>query len=69
MSEPLVITVDDALRHMRYCSRGMRAFAATHGLDWAAFLEHGIEAEALLATGDAMAVSLVDKVMAERGAA
>jgi len=69
VSEPLVITVDDALRHMRYCARGMRAFAATHGLDWTAFLEHGIDAEALLATGDAMAVSLVDKVRAEREAA
>jgi hypothetical protein len=49
------------MRHMRqagYCSRGCRAFFARHGLDWTGFLKGGIEAGALEATGDAMAVNV-----------
>lgn len=55
-------------RHMRelaYCNRGARAWFAAHGLSWAEFLEHGIESERLLATGDAMAEKLVQH--AEKG--
>lgn len=53
-ADPLV-----TLAHARsvvYCSRGMRAFAARHGLDWQAFISSGIPASVLEATGDAMAI-------------
>lgn len=50
-------------RHMRelgYCSRGARAFAQRHGLSWPQFLRQGIPADRLRATGDAMALKVVD---------
>lgn len=43
-----------------YCSSGGRRWFVRHGLDWTAFVKHGIDAETLLATGDGMAISLVD---------
>jgi len=46
--------------HAGYCSRGMRAFAERHGLDWERFLREGIPEEDLLATGDAMAQAVVE---------
>ena len=52
--DPLV-----TLAHARsvvYCSRGMRAFAAQHGLNWMEFVRDGIPASVLEATGDAMAI-------------
>lgn len=42
-----------------YCVRGMRQFAERHGLDFDAFAREGIEAQALLNTGDAMAEAIV----------
>lgn len=58
-TEPLIIT----MRHVRaagMCSRGARAFAQRHDLDMARFLRDGIPAEQLEATGDAMAIKLVE---------
>lgn len=52
-----------------YCSRGMRLWFNRHGLDYAAFLRVGIPAEALRATGDAMARRVVDVAEAEAAAA
>lgn len=45
---------------LRYCNRGARAFFARHGLDWPAFLREGVPADALRATGDAMAARAAD---------
>lgn len=42
------------------CSRGTRAFFEKHGFDWSQFLKHGIAAEKLAATGDAMALKVVE---------
>lgn len=53
-ADPLV-TLAHA-RSVAYCSRGMRAFFAQHGLDWTEFLRHGLPASVLEATGDAMAI-------------
>lgn len=55
---PVTVTINDA-RAAGLCTRGGRLWAERHGLDWRAFLEHGISAEALLATGDAMALRAV----------
>lgn len=41
------------------CSRGLRAFCDRHNIDWRDFITNGIEEERLLATGDAMALKLV----------
>ncbi|SEJ50212.1 hypothetical protein SAMN04244579_04610 [Azotobacter beijerinckii] len=44
-----------------YCHRGARALCERYGLDWAAIVrDGGLPASALLATGDALALHLVD---------
>jgi len=53
------VTVHD-LKAMAYCNRGSRPFFERHGLDWGDFVRNGIDAELLIATGDAMALRLVD---------
>lgn len=55
----IVVTHAD-LRAAGYCNRGARAWFAAHGLDWARFLAQGIDAEVLAATGDAMALAVVE---------
>ena len=57
---PLRVTIQD-LRAARYCLAGVRPWFRRHGLDWQAFLDSGIEAETLRATGDA----LVDPVITQ----
>ena len=54
------VTIQD-IRAARYCLPGVRPWFRRHGLDWQAFLNVGISAETLLATGDA----LVEPVIAE----
>lgn len=57
------------MKHMRlarYCSRGVRDFFARHELDYNKFLVEGIDAEELLATGDAMALAVVEEARGER---
>ena len=56
--EALRVTVQD-LRAARYCLAGVRPWFRRHGFDWQAFLDNGIAAEQLRATGDA----LVDPVI------
>lgn len=41
------------------CMRGARQWFSRHGLDWAAFVRDGEDAETLLATGDAFAQAVV----------
>jgi len=49
------------MRALEFCSRGGRAFARRHGFSWSDFVARGIEAETLEATGDAMALRLIEK--------
>lgn len=56
MSE-LIITHSDAIAH-GYCNRVSRPWCKQHGFDWYEFRHHGVSAEALEATGDAMAIRL-----------
>ena len=49
----LRVTVQD-IRAARYCLAGVRPWFRRHGLDWPAFLAHGISAARLRATGDAL---------------
>ncbi|WP_458068626.1 hypothetical protein [Rhodanobacter sp. BL-MT-08] len=46
-----------------FCRKGARVFFARHGLDWLKFRYEGIDAEQLLATGDALAIRLVNHAM------
>lgn len=62
----LIVTVE----HMRtvpglgptpgYCVKSSRAWFRRHGLDWRRFVREGIDAEQLLATGDALAARVVE---------
>lgn len=53
-------TVPGLSKRPGYCSAGTRAFFIRYGLDWAEFRKHGLPAEAFTATGDALALRLVD---------
>lgn len=57
----MIITLDDA-RAFGYCASGMRKFAARNSLDWSKFIKEGLPEEVLVATGEAMAIRLVEKV-------
>jgi hypothetical protein len=54
---PVIVTMRD-VRATKGCARGARAFAQRHGLDWTDFLENGVDATVLEATGDHMALQL-----------
>lgn len=55
----VMVTMAD-VRRARMCSRGARAFFDRHTLDWDAFLRDGIGSDLLEATGDAMAMKVVE---------
>ena len=48
------------------CVNGSRAWFVRHGLDFRAFLREGLDAQTLLATGDAMAQRVVDCARQQR---
>lgn len=50
-----------------HCVRGIRAWFEKNGLDFKKFLREGIESDLLVDTGDAMAISAVDKIRKIRG--
>lgn len=54
MSEPIVTL--EHCRRLGYCAKGMRAFFAERGMDWQTFMECGLPAEVIEATGDDMAI-------------
>lgn len=58
-AEPLIVTMRD-VRAAHGCRRGAQAFCERHGIDWMAFLRDGVDASVLIATGDAMALNLVE---------
>lgn len=58
MSDDAIVTMRH-IRQARLCAAGSREFFARYGLDWADFLRHGIPADKLEATGDAMAAGVV----------
>jgi hypothetical protein len=55
------------MRALGYCLRGCRAFYAAHGLDWRRCLREGTPGEQLAATGDAMALKVLDLARREAG--
>lgn len=43
-----------------YCAKGMRLFCQTYGLDYLEFVRNGFDESVFLATGDPMAIYLVE---------
>lgn len=58
--EPLVKITMLHVRQARMCSRGARDFFARHNLDWQKFLSEGLNSDIIEATGDAMAIKVVE---------
>ena len=59
MSTDVTVTIDD-VRAVGLCVNGTRTWFARHDLDFRTFLRDGCDAETLLATGDAMALRVVE---------
>ena len=60
MSRDVIVTIDD-VRAAGLCVNGTRVWFARHDLDFRTFLREGCAAETLLATGDAMALRVVER--------
>lgn len=63
--EPVIVTMRD-VRAVRMCSGGAREFFKRHNLDWNTFLKEGLPAEVIEATGDAMALQVVEVARGRR---
>lgn len=55
----VTVTIKD-IRSCKMCSSGTRAFFTKHGMDWNLFLKEGLPEEQFIATGDAMAMQVVE---------
>ncbi len=66
MSADVTVTIDD-VRAAGLCVNGTRVWFARHDLDFRAFLREGCTAETLLATGDAMALRVVERARIRLG--
>lgn len=61
----MIVTHRD-LQAMRYCNKGTREFFQRHGLDWSRFIKEGLPEEEFIATGDHMALKLVEFAREQR---
>lgn len=63
----MIVTIND-VRAAGHCVRGARAWFEQHGFDFQDFVRNGIDAERLVASGDALAARVVEmKRERERG--
>lgn len=53
------------LRAVGICNREPRIWCKQHGLDWSEFVLHGFDDSVLLATGDPMALKVVEAARRE----
>ena len=60
MMEDFIVTIKDARAYHGGCIPGWKAFAEIHGFVWVDVVRHGLLASQLEATGDAMAIDLVE---------
>lgn len=71
---PLIITVQDLYSvpawngKTGYCAEVSREWFAARGLSWSDFVMNGIDAEVILATGDSLAVWVVEWARSQREA-
>ncbi len=59
----MIITITD-IRLAGYCPKGAKQWADLHGIDFRDFLKNGIDADVLLATGDAFVNHVVERKIA-----
>lgn len=59
MSGPVKVTMKH-VRAAKMCSRGARQFFKKHNLNWESFLREGVSSDLLEATGDCMALKVVE---------
>jgi len=62
----ILVTHGD-MRSLGYCNRGAREWFARHQLDWSQFIDQGLPAPLLLATGDSMAAEVAAAARARIG--
>ena len=62
----ILVTHGD-MRRLGYCNRGAREWFARHQLDLSQFIDQGLPAPLLLATGDSMAEDVVAAARARIG--
>lgn len=55
-----VFTIPGYSKRRGFCRGGARDWFRAHDLDWRDFVEHGIAAETLEATGDGLALAVVE---------
>lgn len=57
-------TLDDARNSVpgkrKYCTKGIRLFCQKYGIDYQDFRLNGVDIEILIATGDSMALAVVE---------
>lgn len=56
----MLITITD-IRLAGHCVAGARDWFNAYGLDFRHFIRHGIDADVLLATGDALAEQVIER--------
>jgi len=55
----MMVYIKDAVE-IGYCIKGIKEFCKRHNIDFRNFVAHGIEADILLKTEDAMAIKVVE---------
>ena len=65
-TELLIIHMAD-VRAAKMCSAGTRRWFEKQGFDWTDFLKNGIDAQKFIATGDPMALQVVEVANGRRG--
>lgn len=56
----VIVTIAD-VRKAGFCVNGARGWFRTHGIPFADFIRDGLPADELIARGDAMAVTVVER--------
>jgi len=59
--DDFTVTIDD-LRKTGHCVAGIKRWFGAHGLDFNKAVKSGIAASVLLATGDQLALDVVEKI-------
>jgi hypothetical protein len=57
--QEVIITMAD-VRAAKMCAKGARVFFRRHGLDWSTFIKEGLHEQQIAATGDAMALKVIE---------
>lgn len=65
MTEPALIFMAD-IRAAKMCAGGTRTWFIKQGFDWSDFLKNGIDEQKFVATGDAMALQVVEVARGRR---